>query len=177
MASTVNGWTVGYTAVGGVLLWSGLKGTTISATVRSVLAGQAPSGDTETIGTPTVSETSPTSATSSATATGGTASPSAAANQATAKLLAQPYGWSTGAEWAALVALWQGESGWSTTAKNPTSGAYGIPQSYPASKMPAAALPPTNSASAQISWGLAYIKSTYGDPIAAEAFDVANGGY
>ena len=72
MAGTVSGWTVGYTAVGGVLLWSGLKGTSISATVRSILAGQAPSGDTETIGTPTVSETSPTSSASTSTTVTGT---------------------------------------------------------------------------------------------------------
>jgi hypothetical protein len=173
MAGTVNGLTVGYTAVGGVLLWSGLKGTTISAAVRSILAGQQPSGDTETIGTPTVSVAN----SAAATATGGTPSASAAANQATAKLLAQPYGWSTGAEWTALVDLWNRESGWSTTAKNASSGAYGIPQALPASKMPAAALPPTNSASAQISWGLSYIASTYGSPSAAWAHEESDGWY
>lgn len=175
MTATVNGWTVGYTAAGGVLLWSGVKGTTISAAVRSILAGQQPSGDTEQIGTPTVSEAD---STTPAASTGtGTPSSGAAANQATARLLAAPYGWSTGSEWTALVDLWNQESGWSTTAQNPSSGAYGIPQALPANKMPAAALPPTNSATAQINWGLSYIKTTYGDPVTAWQHEQDDGWY
>ena len=47
------------------------------------------------------------------------------------------YGWSS-SEFGCLDDLWAGESGWSHTATNPTSGAYGIPQSLPAEKMAAA---------------------------------------
>jgi hypothetical protein len=42
MPGTVNGWTIAYTAAGGVLLMSGITGTSLSATVKDVLAGNAP---------------------------------------------------------------------------------------------------------------------------------------
>src|SRR5262249_27562945 len=58
-------------------------------------------------------------------------------------------------------------------ARNPTSGAYGIPQALPPSKMGAAANPPISSAVAQINWGLGYIKSRYGSPEAAWAHELA----
>jgi hypothetical protein len=62
-----------------------------------------------------------------------------------------------------------GESGWNQYARNPSSGAYGIPQALPASKMGAAANPPQSNPAAQISWMVGYIKSVYGDPINAYA--------
>jgi hypothetical protein len=68
MPGTINGFSVAYTAVGGILLWSGIKGTTISAAVHSILSGQAPSGDTQVIGTPVLSESSASPAASTATA-------------------------------------------------------------------------------------------------------------
>jgi hypothetical protein len=71
MSSTVSGWTLGYTAVGGVLLWSGIKGTSISGSVRDILAGKAPSGNSEPIGTPELSlgQSSSVGTTAPATAT------------------------------------------------------------------------------------------------------------
>jgi resuscitation-promoting factor RpfB len=98
-------------------------------------------------------------------------------NQAIAKILAAGYGWSTGQEWADLVSLWERESGWNNHAKNPSSGAYGIPQSLPASKMGTLANPPVSSASAQIAWGLKDIKQTYGDPVGAWAHEQQFGWY
>ena len=88
-------------------------------------------------------------------------------NQNTAALLAQPYGWSPTqdpVQWNALVQLWQGESSWDTTAKNPTSGAYGIPQALPGSKMATVAPDWMTNPATQIRWGLAYIEATYGSP-------------
>lgn len=91
--------------------------------------------------------------------------------------LAGGYGWGTGAQWLCLVALWDRESGWSATATNPQSGAYGIPQALPPSKMPAAALPPESSAPSQITWGLSYIAGTYGTPCGAWQHETDDGWY
>lgn len=83
--------------------------------------------------------------------------------------MAARYGW-TGSEFVALYKLWNAESGWSTTADNPTSDACGIPQAM-------------NNCSygydpvAQIAWGLSYIKERYGSPSAALAFFYSNNWY
>jgi hypothetical protein len=78
------------------------------------------------------------------------------------------FGFST-AEMAALDPLWQHESGWSTSAAN-SSGAYGIPQALPGSKMATAGSDWQTNPATQISWGLSYIKSRYGSPSAAWSF-------
>lgn len=71
-------------------------------------------------------------------------------------------------QWPALKALWTGESNWNEGARNPSSGAYGIPQALPASKMgPAAQGTGSAAAKAQIAWGLRYIKDRYGSPSSA----------
>lgn len=162
-------------AGGAVVLWSGVKGHRWTHTVRDLVAGKTPSGSPElpvvtasaAYGYGTAGSQAPASA--DATAPGGTV----AKNMAIARVLCLAYGWSTGAQWNALVALWTQESSWSNTARNPSSGAYGIPQALPPTKMPKIALPPINSAGAQITWGLAYIKSTYGDPVHAEQHEKA----
>jgi resuscitation-promoting factor RpfB len=89
---------------------------------------------------------------------------------------AQPYNW-TGAQATALNNLWTRESGWNQTAENPTSGAYGIPQALPGSKMASAGSNWQTSAATQIAWGLEYIRSTYGTPVAAWAHELAYGWY
>lgn len=70
-------------------------------------------------------------------------------------------------QWACLVNLWNKESGWRTTAGNSSSGAYGIPQALPASKMAVYGADYLTSAQTQISWGLNYIKGRYGTPCGA----------
>lgn len=163
-SANVNPVAVGAVGVGLIFIWSGMKGSSITKTFQSLLQGQKPAADNaHPIGTPSGSNSTenPQSGTD---AVGGTA----AENQAIGKQLAASYGWS-GSEWDALVQLWDHESGWNNHAKNPSSGAYGIPQALPASKMPTAANPPTSSASAQITWGLSYIKSRYGSPSKAWA--------
>jgi hypothetical protein len=65
----VKGLPVAYATIGGIILWSGVKGDTIEATVRSLLSGSAPQAGTQTIGTPSVGITTPSSSTST-TATG-----------------------------------------------------------------------------------------------------------
>lgn len=80
--------------------------------------------------------------------------------------MAAARGW-TGGEWNALYQLWQGESGWNPLADNPTSDAYGIPQSLPGSKMASAGPDWRTNPATQIRWGLDYIAGRYGDPINA----------
>jgi len=76
------------------------------------------------------------------------------------------YGWSE-ADFTSLVSLWNRESGWRVTAGNQSSGAYGIPQSLPGSKMASEGSDWATNGQTQIRWGLKYIKSTYGSPSAA----------
>lgn len=82
-------------------------------------------------------------------------------------------GWG-GAEFNALVQLWTKESGWDMHAVNPSSGAGGIPQALPSSKMGANAM---NDANAQIEWGLNYIANRYGSPSQAWAHSCSVGWY
>jgi hypothetical protein len=76
------------------------------------------------------------------------------------------FGWGP-SQMAALEPLWNGESGWRWNAENQSSGAYGIPQSLPASKMASAGKDWHENAFTQILWGLRYIKDRYGSPSAA----------
>ena len=76
-------------------------------------------------------------------------------------------------QWVYLDLLWTRESGWNPAAVNPTSGAYGIPQSLPASKMSAVASDWATDPTTQILWGIDYIAATYGSPQAAWAHEVA----
>jgi len=73
--------------------------------------------------------------------------------------------------------LWERESGWNVHAFNPYSGAYGIPQAVPGSKMSSAGLHWRTSARTQIRWGLRYIRSRYGSPRRAWAHSNAYGWY
>ena len=77
-------------------------------------------------------------------------------------------GWGAG-QWDALNELWTGESGWRTTADNPSSDAYGIPQSLPGSKMASKGADWKTNPRTQIAWGLDYIKGRYGSPSSALA--------
>jgi hypothetical protein len=106
---------------------------------------------------------------------------SVAGNVALGQRLATGHGWGTGAQWNCLYALWTRESGWSNTAENPRSGAYGIAQALghgPTDQYPVGpANPPQSSAPAQIGWGLGYIQATYGTPCAAWAHEEADSWY
>jgi len=90
-----------------------------------------------------------------------------AAAKATAQALASSkYGWGAD-QFSCLNQLWQKESGWNYKAYNP-SGATGIPQALPGSKMATAGSDWATNATTQIVWGLGYIKaSSYGTPCAA----------
>jgi hypothetical protein len=83
-----------------------------------------------------------------------------------ADFAASQYGWG-GDQFQCLDKLWQKESGWNYQAYNASSGATGIPQSLPGSKMATAGDDWATSAATQIRWGLGYIKGAYGTPCSA----------
>lgn len=83
--------------------------------------------------------------------------------------MAKRYRW--GADhYRALVHLWTRESGWQHRARNPSSGAYGIPQALPAGKMSSSGSDWSRNPETQIRWGLGYIRGRYGTPTRAYAF-------
>jgi resuscitation-promoting factor RpfB len=117
---------------------------------------------------------------SSSSSTGTAAEPTAAApNPGTAQSIAYnmlaSFGFST-SQFGCLQDIWQRESGWSYDAENP-SGAYGIPQSLPASKMASAGSDYLTNPATQIKWGLGYIKDLYGSPCGAWSHEEATGWY
>ena len=91
--------------------------------------------------------------------------PSAGTAQAIAYDMVKARGWGD-SEFSCLVALWNRESGWRVNAANP-SGAYGIPQALPGSKMASAGADWATNPATQITWGLGYITSRYGTPCGA----------
>jgi hypothetical protein len=94
----------------------------------------------------------------------------------TALAMLGSFGWSS-SQFSCLVSLWGRESGWNIYASNPSSGAYGIPQALPGSKMASAGGDWQSDAATQIRWGLGYIQQTYGSPCAAWDHSEADGWY
>jgi len=76
-----------------------------------------------------------------------------------------------------LVSLWNRESGWNPLSKNGSSGAYGIPQAVPASKMKPYGADYLTNPVPQINWGLDYIKSRYKTPCGAWSHSQSTGWY
>ena len=173
MPGKVNGFSVAYATAGGIVLWSGIKGSSISDTVRSVLAGSTSPPVTEAV---TTAAESPSGGGSAAAPAPSAANSTAAANQAIGQRLAAGFGWGSGQEWDALVALWNRESGWNNTAQNPTSTAYGIAQFLDTTWSTVGA-GKTSDPTVQIFAGLTYIKARYGDPVKAWQHEEAEGWY
>jgi hypothetical protein len=96
-------------------------------------------------------------------------------SQAIAHQQVLAHGWNEG-QFTCLVQLWQRESGWRTNAGN-ASGAYGIPQSLPGSKMASAGADWRTNPATQIKWGLGYISGRYGNPCNAWAHSNSYGWY
>jgi uncharacterized protein YabE (DUF348 family) len=95
--------------------------------------------------------------------------------QAIAAGMVAARGWD-GNQFSCLVSLWNKESGWRTDAANP-SGAYGIPQSLPGSKMASVGADWQTNPATQITWGLNYIAGVYGTPCAAWGHSQATNWY
>lgn len=80
-------------------------------------------------------------------------------------------------QYSCLVALWNRESHWNVYAHNTSSGAYGIPQALPGSKMATAGADWATNPRTQITWGLSYITARYGTPCGAWAAFQSKGWY
>lgn len=114
----------------------------------------------------------PAPATSTAPAAQVAAAPMAGTSPAAAQSFARSYLAGKGlgeAEFQCLVKLWHHESGWNFQASNPSSGAYGIPQSLPGSKMASIGADWQTNPQTQIIWGVSYIEGRYGSPCGAMA--------
>ena len=98
----------------------------------------------------------------------------AARSYAFGQLAAAGFG---GGEADCLLLLWNRESGWRTNAYNSWSGAYGIPQSLPGSKMAVMGADWRTNYVTQVNWGLAYIYSRYDTPCGAWAHSEDVGWY
>ncbi|WP_375503961.1 ubiquitin-like domain-containing protein [uncultured Jatrophihabitans sp.] len=135
-----------------------LSSRTMSAPRPEVLAvGTKQASDLDAMSTPQVTGPTPGSA------------------KAIALELAAKRGWGDD-QYSCLVQMWTRESGWRTNAANP-SGAYGIPQALPGSKMASAGADWQTSAETQIKWGLGYIAARYNTPCGAWAFWQAHNYY
>ncbi|MBB2965947.1 chemotaxis protein histidine kinase CheA [Leifsonia aquatica] len=97
--------------------------------------------------------------------------PAAAQAYASSRLAA--YGWGQD-QMGCLIKLWNHESGWRADAYNSSSGAYGIPQSWPGSKMASAGADWMTNQNTQVNWGLDYINRAYGSPCAAWNFEMSH---
>ncbi|WP_301212934.1 hypothetical protein [Leifsonia williamsii] len=86
------------------------------------------------------------------------------------------YGWG-GDQMGCLIRLWTKESSWRADAYNTSSGAYGIPQALPGSKMASAGADWRTNAATQIEWGLTYIAGRYGSPCAALSWHLGHNWY
>ena len=80
-------------------------------------------------------------------------------------------------QFSCLDSIYVNESGWNVHADNPTSSAYGIPQTLPGSKMASAGADWVDNPVTQIRWGLGYIKARYGTPCSAWGFKQGHGWY
>jgi hypothetical protein len=97
-------------------------------------------------------------------------------NQALACAILPQFGYGID-QMACLVPMWNKESGWNPLARNPSSGAAGIPQALPASKMAVYGADYLTNPVPQIKWGISYTKSKYGSPCAAWSYWQAHGYY
>lgn len=96
--------------------------------------------------------------------------------QAIGKELAAARGWGDD-QFACLLSLWNQESGWRVNAANKSSGAYGIPQALPGSKMASVGADWQTNPATQITWGLNYIGGRYGNPCGAYSHHESSGWY
>jgi hypothetical protein len=175
--SGVSGVAIAAAFAGGIFLWSGIKGYKMSFLVQDLISGKNPQLDprvptSQLKVTPgglfggVLGSINPLKLLGSG-GTGnipgqGSLGGTQAQNQALGKRMAAAVGW-TGPQWVALNNLVMGESGWSSTIKNPTSSASGIAQNIngfgPGYQ--------SGNAGQQIAWLIHYIQTRpgYGDPV------------
>jgi hypothetical protein len=145
-----------------------------AAAARAVAAKAAAKAVAAKAAAAKAAQQSSSTASSSAGSSSSHSAPSGSPRQIAQQILASK---GRSGQFSCLDSLWARESGWNVYAKNPGSGAYGIPQALPGSKMASAGPDWQTSAATQIRWGLSYIDSTYGSPCAAWSHEQSTGWY
>ena len=123
---------------------------------------------------PTPSSTSSSSGGGGGAPAAGTPNPGSA--QAIGYKMVHDRGWGVD-QYNCLVSLWNRESGWNVYSYNANSGAYGIPQALPGSKMASVGPDWQTNPATQITWGLGYITGRYGTPCGAWNHSQSTGWY
>ena len=113
---------------------------------------------------------------SSGSGSSGTSPQPSGSPQQIASGMLGSFGWGQD-QFGCLDSLWSAESGWNPSASNPSSGAYGIPQALPGSKMASAGADWQTNPATQIRWGLGYIQGLYGSPCGAWSHEQSTGWY
>ncbi|GAA4665240.1 aggregation-promoting factor C-terminal-like domain-containing protein [Frondihabitans cladoniiphilus] len=126
--------------------------------------------------TATTAKTASTAKAATTTAAPTAAAPSPGTAQAAGAAAVAAHGWGTD-QYNCLVSLWNRESGWNVYASNKSSGAYGIPQALPGSKMASFGADWQTNPATQIAWGLSYITGRYQTPCGAWAHSQSTGWY
>lgn len=175
----VNGVALGTISAGGLFLFAGIKGISVTGAIQDIVSGKSPVNAIANQWSAATAPGIPGSAPGEVPGAGsppasGPAQPaggSAGQYQAYAFSLFPQYGWGADQQ-SPLISLWNGESGWDPTAYNPGTHttnpddhhAFGIPQALPASKMASAGSDWRTNGYTQIRWGLGYIHDVYGSP-------------
>lgn len=178
----LSGLAIGVVTTGGFLVYTGIKNVSVVDGLRQIMSGNAikegpqkvsnlnPGDRAAELGLPDLD----LPVTGGGTAPSGGVAPSAATKtdiQNYARTLLAQYGWSD--QWDAFNKLVMSESGWNPAATNPSSGAYGIPQALPASKIPG----DRTDYRVQLKWMLDYIRQRYTTPAQAWSFHIRNNWY
>lgn len=183
----MNGPAIAMMGIGSIFLYSAVKGKSVLASAQAIITGQSPQ---------TVANSNPIASNTpvGGNSFGGGTIINGGTNKSTLQKTAATFGWGSGAEWTALDKIEIQEAGYSATVKNSSSGALGMAQAlghgnanttgslgneYGGFGLSDAQAKQANSgdAGAQSLWMCNYIKQTYGDPVKAEAFHIANGWY
>ena len=158
---------------------SGRQGLVLAQERQKVILQDAATEAFSVTSAPKISTAPPPSSVSQGGTTGAPLVPSAPPNPSSAQGIAYKllpsFGFSTN-QFGCLNDIWSRESGWRYNAEN-ASGAYGIPQALPGSKMASAGSDWQTNPATQIKWGLGYIKGRYGTPCDAWAAWQVQGWY
>ena len=171
-------------AVGAAFAAAALPGTRAMAVLerqrQQMIVMDAASHTMHMVGAPKLASRVSSSTVSSSGGTGGGGISAPPPNPGTAQSIAynmmSSFGFDPKSQFPCLDDIWTRESGWNYLAEN-ASGAYGIPQALPGSKMASAGADWATNPATQIKWGLGYIQSIYGTPCGAWAFWQAHSYY
>jgi hypothetical protein len=135
---------------------------------QQIIVMDAASHTMSVVGVPKVAAR-PTAVSADGSAAVDLPAPDPGTAQSIAYNMLSSFGWAPSTYYSCLNNIWSRESGWRYNAEN-ASGAYGIPQALPGSKMASAGADWATDPATQIKWGLGYIEERYGDPCKAWTF-------